>query len=154
MRGSRWQLISLAAISMCCAQLAHSQERLIFGTWKINRSKTPDPPQSETRVYEDRGGGFILSTRHGVDSRGRAYFSQYAAKHDGKDYPRMVKGSPGINTITFQQVDPNTSIYALKTDGKVTATGKTTISRDGTVLTVETTSVANGRTSVEVYDKQ
>jgi hypothetical protein len=154
MRNSRWQLMSMAAITMCCAPLAYSQENLIFGTWKINTFKTQNPPQSETRTYADRGDGFILSTRQGVDARGREYFSQYAAKHDGKDYPRMVKGAPGINTIAFQLVDPYTSTYTLRTDGKVTATGKTTISKDGKALTIVTTNAANGRTSVEVYDKQ
>jgi hypothetical protein len=154
MRHSHWQLISLAAISMCCAPFAYSQENLIFGTWNINTSKTQNPPQSETRIYEDRGGGFILSTRQGTDSQGHDYFSQYAAKHDGKEYPRMVKGSPGINTIAFQQIDPYTSTYTLRTNGKVIATGKTTISLDGKVLTIGTTSVASGRTTVEVYDKR
>jgi hypothetical protein len=154
MRNSRWQLMCLAAMTMCCAPLAYSQENLIFGTWKVNTSKTKNPPQSETRIYEDRGGGLILSTRQGVDAGGREYFSQYAAKHDGKDYPRMVKGIPGINTIAFHQVDPYTSTYTLKTNGKVTANGRTTISKDGNVLTVETTSVEGARTTVEVYDKQ
>jgi hypothetical protein len=154
MRCNRLPLISVAAISVCCAQWVYSQETLIFGKWKINISKTTNPPQSETRVYEDRGGGLILSTRQGVDSQGRQYFSQYAAKHDGKEYPRMVKGAPGINTISFQQIDPYTSAYTLRTNGKVTATGRTTISRDGRVLTVETTSVEGGRRTVEVYDKE
>jgi hypothetical protein len=154
MKRGRLPLMLIAALSMCCPQLIYSQQALIFGTWKINPAKTPNPPRSETRIYEDRGGGFILSTRQGVDSRGREYFSQYAAKHDGKDYPRMVKGTPGINTISFQQADPYTSTYTLKTDGKVTATGKTTISKDGKRLTVETTSIDNNRTTTEVYDKQ
>ena len=143
-------LISGIAVS---AQLVYAQENLIFGTWKITASKTTNPPRSETRTDEDCGGGFILSTRQGTDSQGRDYFSQYAAKHDGKEYPRLVKGVPGINTIAFQQMDPYTSTYTLRTNGKVTATGKTTISRDGKVLTVETTSVAGGRTTTEVYDK-
>ena len=130
------------------------QHNLIFGTWKVNSSKADDPPKSETRIYEDRGAGFILSTRQGIDSQRREYFSQYAAKHDGKEYPRMVKGVPGINTISFRQIDPYTSTYTLKTNGKVTATGKTTISPDGRVLTVETTAVEGQGARVEVYDKQ
>ena len=135
-------------------QPAQPQQGLIFGTWKVNPAKTADPPTSETRVYEDRGGGFILSTRLGVDAQGRDYFSQYAAKHDGKDYPRLVKGSKALTTITFQQVDPYTSTYTLKSDGKVTATGKTVLSKDGKVLTVSTTDATGSRTITEVYDKQ
>jgi hypothetical protein len=135
-------------------QPAQSQQDLIFGTWKINPAKTTDPPTSETRIYEDRGGGFILSTRRGVDAQGRDYFSQYAAKHDGKEYPRLVRGSKTLTTITFQQVDPYTSTYTLKSDGKVTATGKTVLSKDGKVLTVSTTDATWGQTTTEVYDKQ
>ena len=135
-------------------QPVRSQQDLIFGTWKINPAKTANPPTSETRIYEDRGGGFILSTRQGVDAQGRDYFSQYAAKHDGKEYPRLVKGGKALTTITFQQVDPYTSTYILKSDGRVTATGKTVLSKDGEVLTVSTTDVSTGRTTTEVYDKQ
>jgi len=135
-------------------QPARSQQDLIFGTWKINPAKTANPPPSETRIYENRGGGFILSTRQGVDRQGHDYFSQYAAKHDGKEYPRLVKGGKGLTTIMFHQVDPYTSTYILKSDGKVTATGRTVLSKDGKVLTVSTTDEASGRTTTEVYDKQ
>lgn len=135
-------------------QPVSSQQDLIFGTWKINPAKTANPPTSETRIYEDRGGGFILSTRQGVDAQGRDYFSQYAAKHDGKKYPRLVKGGKALTTITFQQADPYTSTYTLMSDGKVTATGKTVLSKDGKVLSVSTTEVTGGRTTTEVYDKQ
>jgi len=148
----------IAALSIAAFAIGdhggQAQESLVFGRWKMNPAKTNDAPKSETRVYEDRGGGFILSTRQGVDSQGREFFSQYAAKHDGKDYPRLVKGAKAVNTITFQQVDPCTSTYILKSDGKITATGKTTLSKDGKILTVETTNVNDGRVTAEVYDKQ
>jgi hypothetical protein len=34
-----------------------------------------------------------VSTRQGVNARGQEYFSSYAAKVDGKEYPRQVKGA-------------------------------------------------------------
>jgi hypothetical protein len=88
-----------------------------------------------------------------VDAQGREYFSQYAAKHDGKEYPRLVKGEKRLTTITFQQVDPYTSTFILKSDGEITATGKTTVATDGRALSVETTNTRGGR-STEIYDKQ
>ena len=85
-------------------------------------------------------------------SQGHAFFSEYAGKYDGKDYPRLVKGSGDVNTITLVRVDPRTSTFTLKTDGKVTANGKRTISTDGKTMAIETTNVG-GPTSVVVYDK-
>ena len=133
---------------------AHAQESMVFGKWKVDAEKTPNAPKDETRIFEDRGGGVFFSIREGIDSQGREFFSEYAAKHDGKDYPRLVKGSPAINTIALTQVDPYTSTFVLKTDGKTTANGKHWISKDGKTLTVETTGINSNRTSVEVYKRK
>lgn len=148
----RFTLVS--AVFLVWLPAARAQESMVFGRWKVDSAKTVNAPREETRIFEDRGGGVFFSIRQGMDSQGREFFSEYAAKHDGKDYPRLVKGSQSINTIALTQVDPYTSTFVLKTDGKVTDNGKHWISKDGKTLTVETTGVNSTRTSVEVYKRQ
>ena len=121
-----------------------------IGKWKLRT----DPPAHGTREYDDRGGGVTVSIRQGVNARGQAYYSSYAAKVDGKEYPRLVKGSSAVNTIAFTKVDDDTVAFTLREDGQVTATGTTTVSRDGKVLTVVTTNVNASRAgNGEVYDR-
>ena len=94
-----------------------------------------------------------MSTRQGVNAEGRQYFSQYAAQYDGKDYPRVVRGSQVANTIALRRVDEYTMTYTLKEDGKYTSEGTTVVSKDGKVLTV-TTKRSDGRPGTpEVYDR-
>ena len=122
-----------------------------IGKWKLRI----DPPAHGTREYEDRGGGVTVSIRQGVNARGQAYYSSYAAKVDGKEYPRLVKGSNTVNTIAFTRVDDDTVAYTLREDGNVTATGTTSVSKDGRVLTVITKSVNAPRAgnNGEIYDR-
>jgi hypothetical protein len=49
-----------------------------------------------------------VSIRQGVNARGQEYDSAYAAKVDGREYPRAVKGSDALNTIAFTRVDADT----------------------------------------------
>src|SRR5215470_3692346 len=96
---------------------------LKIGKWKLR----VEPPAHGTREYEDRGDGVTVSTRQGVNARGQEYFSSYAAKVDGKEYPRQVKGSNAVNTIAFTRVDANTVAFTLRENGTVTATGTTSV---------------------------
>ena len=121
-----------------------------IGKWKLR----VDPPAHGTREYGDRGDGVTVSTRQGVNGRGQEYYSSYAAKVDGKEYPRQVKGSNAINTIAFTRVDADTVTFTLRENGKVTATGTTSVSKDGKVLTVTTKNInASGPGNTEVYDR-
>jgi hypothetical protein len=89
-----------------------------------------------------------------VNADGRRYFSQYAVLFDGKDYPRVVRGSDVANTIAVRWVDAYTMAFTLKEDGKLTSEGTTTVSRDGAVLTVTTRRAgASGPGGVEIYDR-
>ncbi len=62
--------------------------RLKFGTWKLNLHKSRfasgTEPQSYTRVYEDRGGGVVMSTHTTVNQQGQVAITLHAAKFDGK----------------------------------------------------------------------
>jgi hypothetical protein len=143
---------ALLAIALM-PQAGHAQESKI-GQWKLNVAKSLYPgaaPQNGTRHYQDRGCGFVLSTRQGVDADGKAYFTQYVAKVDGNDYPLAIRGSQTVNSITFTPVNDHSVAYTLKVDGKVTANGTTVVSGDGNTLTITTTSE---RPTVEVYERE
>jgi hypothetical protein len=146
---------ALGALVVLVACAGAWQSGLAAGDKKIGKWKLRvDPPAQGTREYEDRGGGVTVSIRQGVDARGQAYYSSYAAKVDGKEYPRLIKGSNAINTIAFTAVDEDTVAYTLREDGKITATGTTQVSKDGKVLTVTTKSVNRpGSGNAEIYDR-
>ncbi len=121
-----------------------------IGKWKLR----VDRPASGTREYEDRGCGVTVSVRRGVNARGQEYYSSYAARVDGKEYPRLVKGSSAVNTIAFTQVDADTVAFTLRENGTVTSTGTTTVSKDGNVLTVTTKGVgSSSQGNTEIYDR-
>jgi hypothetical protein len=135
--------------------------RLKFGTWKLNLQKSKFPsgtqPQSDTRVYEDRGGGVIMSTHTTVNQQGQEALTLYAAKFDGKEYPVATKGSGALSTISFQVTGPYSESFVLTRDGKVAVRGTTTVSKDGKTLTMMlNTTNAEGQTSqgISIYEKQ
>jgi len=141
----------LAAVFLCAWDAGYAQggDRKI-GKWKLR----VEPPAQGTREYQDRGGGVTVSIRQGVNARGEAYYSSYAAKVDGKEYPRQVKGSNTVNTIAFTLIDADTVAYTLRTDGTITANGTSSVSKDGKVLTVITKNVGgSGSGNPEIYDR-
>jgi hypothetical protein len=143
----------LLAFVAAVPRVGNAEDDKKIGKWKLR----VDPPAHGTREYEDRGGGVTVSTRQGVNARGQEYYSSYAAKVDGKEYPRLIKGANAVNTIAFTRVDANTVAYTLRENGKITATGTTSVSADGKVLTVTTKNVnaagATGAGNVEIYDR-
>ena len=142
------------------SSLAGAQSNPKIGTWKLNPSRSKldgPPPQNETRIYEDRGGGVIHSTRKGVNARGEPFLSQYASKADGKDYPRLVKGSGAVSSIALTTIDDHSVSWVVKIDGEVAMTGTSAVSEDGRTLTTTVRRKdASGQTieSVSVYDRQ
>ena len=140
---------ALAAPAPLTGRAAETKDNKI-GRWQL-RAETP---AHGTREYEDRGCGVTVSIRQGVNARGQEYYSSYAAKVDGKEYPRLIKGSTAITTIAFTQVDPDTVAYTLRENGRITATGTTNVSKDGKVLTVTTKSAnAAAAGKPEIYDR-
>jgi len=141
-------------------QVAQIRNQAKFSTWKLNPARSNlngPPPLTETRVYEDRGNGVFLSTRSGVNARGESFFSQYAAQVDGKDYPRVVKGSGAVSSIALVSIDGRSEAWTVKVDGEVTITGTSVVSEDGLTLTTTVRRTdTDGQTSesFSVYDKQ
>lgn len=143
-------VLAILTVSLHAQSGASLQKDPKIGQWKQRVAE----PASGTREYEDRGCGVTLSTRQGVTADGRRYFSQYAVQFDGKDYPRVVRGSDVANTIAVRWVDAYTMAFTLKEDGKLTSEGTTTVSKDGKVLTVTTRRAgSSGPGSVEIYDR-
>ena len=149
--GSRLLVLLACALVNVSAQGGAASQSPTIGNWKVRAAA----PAHGTRQYEDRGGGVVVSTRQGVSADGRPYFSQYAAKYDGKEYPRAVKGSATANTIAFEIVDADTLKFTLRADGKIISRGTTHVTKDRKVLTVTTWPEGSPESrSEEVYDRQ
>lgn len=134
---------------------------LKFGTWKLNLEKSQfapgTAPRSDTRVYEDRGGGVIMSTHTTINQQGQEALTIYAAKFDGKQYPVATRGLGALSTIAFQVIDPYSESFVLTRDGKVAVRGTTTVSKDGKTLTMTLNTInTQGQTSqgISIYEKQ
>ena len=141
--------------------IGQDQLRLKFGTWKLNVQKSKFPsgiaPRSDTRTYEDRGGGAIMSTHTTVGQDGQETLTTYAAKFDGKEYPVSTRGSGALSTISFHVIDEYSESFVLTRDGKVATRGTTSISKDGRTMTMTlNTTNAQGRPeqAIDIYEKQ
>jgi len=124
------------------------------GTWQLNLEKsTHDPgsaPRNLTRTVEDRGDGFFVMTRDGIDAEGNRSFAQYAYKRDGKDYPILELGLETPLSISAVSVDAYTEEFTVKSDGKGAGTATRTVSRDGKT----TTMTSEGSDAVSLFERQ
>jgi len=133
-----------------------------LGTWKLNLEKSQfaagTAPQMQVRTLQSRRDGFTVFTQVGVDAQGRATFIQTTYRFDGKPYPEYTETT--LAEFAATGTKPNTNIYRLvdaytveidrlDETGKVTATSKQSLSRDG--RTVTTTSATRPS---QVWDKQ
>lgn len=144
-------IVCIAVVGGAAQSTAPTRQSPWIGKWTLRA----EAPAAGTREYEDRGGGVVVSTRQGVAANGRPYFSQYTAKYDGLQYPRLVKGASTAGTIAFTVIDDASVAFTLREDGRITARGTTRVSRDGKVLTVTTKQEgAAGDGNVEIYDRQ
>jgi hypothetical protein len=162
MRPVKGLLMMIAVVALLpyaggAQEVAAVRNEAKFGTWKLNPGRSELnglPPRTETRVYENRGTGVSLSTRSGLNARGEPFFSQYASKVDGKDYPRVVMGSGAVSSIALVIIDARSEAWTVKVDGEVTITGTSVISEDGLTLRTTTHGRPGRSESVSVYDKQ
>ena len=140
-----------AGIALCYAADVN------MGTWKLNEAKSkfsPGATKNHTVVYEAAGENMKV-TVDGVDKDGKAAHNVWVGKFDGKDYP--VTGEPAYDSRSYTRVDDHTLSMTIKKAGKVTATGKITVSADGksrTVTTMGSDPAAAAMNNTAVYDKQ
>jgi hypothetical protein len=135
-----------------------------LGTWKLNVSKwkPADPTAKPQRVPAtlviegvENGHHFVSDF---VDAQGRKVHTEYVAKYDGKEYPRVniVAGVPAMSTVSIRVIDPYTYEYTFKSPNGQPGIQRTVISRDGKTRTnTQTVTSPQGQkgTNVVVYDK-
>ena len=88
-----------------------------------------------------------------ITTDGKTRVTETFYHYDGKDY----KPTGGVNTFVPKRVDANTVTMTFKQGGKVVATSKSVLSKDGKVRTLTLTGTnAKGQKvhEVMVFDKQ
>jgi hypothetical protein len=141
--------------------LLAQQPEAAIGVWKLNLEKSAydpgPPPKSETRTWEDRGGGAVVFTVEGINAQGTPTFNSYTFKNDGKEYPMPASSPERKNSVSLNQIDPYTVHFTNKVNGRVNNDCTRTVSKDRKTLTLRCTGTnVQGRPfkNVGVYDRQ
>lgn len=139
-------------------QLAAQAVDPLVGTWELSIVKSkykPGPaPKSETRAYVVAGQD-INATSKGVDANGKPTTGAWTVNYDGKDRPTTGLGDG--DALSLKRIDAFTVEFTQKKAGKVVATGKRVISKDGKVMTITskgTNAKGQAFNNVEVFDKR
>jgi hypothetical protein len=145
-------LVTLAVlfvgVAVCLAQGPN------MGTWKLNEAKSkfaPGATKNQTVVYEAAGDSVKVIV-DGVDSAGTAVHHEWTGKFDGKFYP--VTGDPASDMRSYRKINKRTLALTGKKDGKVSVTGRITVTANGLTRTVTTTAAGSKVSNRAVYDKQ
>jgi hypothetical protein len=137
--------------AVCFAQNPH------MGTWKLNEAKSKIPAgflKNSTVVYESAGDNVKVTT-DGTDKDGKPLHTEWTGKFDGKDY--AITGDPNADTRAYAMASDGTLTLTNKKNGKVTTSGRISVSADGKTRTGHLTGIdSSGKkaTSTAVYDKQ
>ena len=149
--------IALFIVTLAVAGTAYAADNYL-GTWKLNVAKSTyspgQPPKSQTTKLEAAEGG-LKEIVDRVNADGTTTHWELTAKYDGKDYP--VKGDPDRDTVAVKRIDDNTLEVVSKKAGKVTASMKIVVSKDGNSLTNAVTGTnARGQqiNNMLVFDRQ
>ena len=155
-------LLGAVAVPVALAGQAVSGQEPRVGTWRLNLEKSQfaagTAPQMQVRRLQVRPDGFVVFSQIGLDAEGNPTFIQTTYKFDGKPYAEYTQTS--LAEFAAAGVTPNMNIYRLDdaytveidrldASGRVTATSKQSMSRDGKTLT--TTSATR---ATQVWDKQ
>ena len=139
-----------ASATVCLAQSPH------MGTWKLNEAKSKIPAgatKNNTVIYEAAGDS-IKVTVDGTDGAGNPVHSEWTGKFDGKYY--AVTGDSTADMRSYRKINNHTLALTNKKAGKITVTGRITVSANGKTRTVTTngTNEKGKRFSTRaVYDK-
>ena len=145
-------VLCLTAVAGC-----YAADNPNMGTWKMNEAKSMIPaglPKNTTVVYA-AAGDQVKVTTDGTAADGKPFQTEWTGNFDGKDYP--LSGDPSANTRSYKKINDRTLELTNKKDGKVTTTGRITISADGKtrMLKVNGTGPDGKKFSYSaVYDKQ
>jgi hypothetical protein len=112
-----------------------------LGTWKLNVAKSkyspgPAPRSQTTRIEAVPGGGTKL-TVDSVDGAGKTVHNEIVTTFDGKE--AAWTGAAAPTTRAYSRVDDRNFQWVERVNGKVTTTGRSSISADGKTRTNSTT---------------
>jgi hypothetical protein len=128
----------LGALALGATTGAQAPDPLV-GTWKLDLAKStykPGPaPKSATVVIEAAGKGITVAV-DAVMADGPMKWA-YTSARDGKDAP--VTGHPSYDAAAVTQTSPTEGTIVYKKGGKTVVTAKTSVSKDGKMLTVTAT---------------
>lgn len=143
--------VLFASATVCLAQSPH------MGTWKLNEAKSkfsPGAPKNQTVVYEAAGNDVKVIV-DGVDGSGNPTHNEWTGKFDRKFYP--VTGDPTTDMRSYRKINNRTLTLTNQKDGKVSVTGRITVTANGRSRTLTTTgkdAAGKSVTSRAVYDKE
>jgi hypothetical protein len=128
-----------------------------MGTWKLNeaKSKFSQGASKNTTVVYEVAGDNVKVTVDGVDGAGSPTHNEWTGKFDGKFSP--VTGDPTSDMRSYRKINSRTLALTGQKDGKVSLTGRITVSADGQTRTVTTTGTDSKGKRISnraVYDKQ
>lgn len=155
-------VIAVVVLVLAVSGLMLAQGAAPFiGTWKLNLAKskyTGGPaPTSDTLTFEAQGNGWRFSNQ-GVAADGSRIAYSYTTNLDGKPVPVSGPGTPGGGDMqAVKRINSNTTTGTYTKAGKVVATIRDVVSKDGKVMTITTKGTdAKGQpfTRLTVWDKQ
>jgi hypothetical protein len=156
-------LIARAALILLLASSGVAQDATpaISGVWKLNPEKSNmriPAEYVEIRQYTMRPDGFLVGLLIQGTPQGYHYL-QFVARSDGKDYPEysdqivgdlVAASRPTRRTYAEKITDGDVTEWIDKVDGRITAQGKKTVSKDRKTLTI----TVDGSPAVRICDRQ
>lgn len=124
------------ALSLIPLGAAQSASDLASGYWQMNLGKSTvqgPAPRAERRVQTLENGVFNL-TASGTGPDGKKYYTVYAGKTDGKDYP--VSGHPLGDAFNLMPSGSTSYAAVIKSKGKMVRTAESFGSADGQTLSL------------------
>jgi hypothetical protein len=158
MKSYIYLLISAALLLSATLLVAAGHTDPFAGTWKLNVEKSTylpgTCPRQMTIVMEAAGEGVNYRSET-VYENGTVARAQYTADYSGKE--ATVYGNAGLLLpVSLKKLDDKTVMASYKRGFQVIATSRRTVSEDGRVLIITTTSTdATGKTvtTIGLYDK-
>lgn len=134
-----------------------------LGTWKLNTAKSkssPGPVAQSMTVKFDADGENVRRTVTGLDGQGKPIMQGgpegSSIAWDGKDHAVQVPNGPPM-TVAVKRVNDHRNDVTVKRNGKVTATIRSVVSKDGKTMTNTVDGVDEKEVKiheVEVLEKQ
>ena len=149
----RFTAVGGCIVLMVTAAIAQSVDPHV-GTWKLNVAKStwvpggasPPPGQVAVTTIESVGAGLKVQISRELPNGTVTRFG-FTADFDGKDTP--IVGDPNTDTVALTRIHERMFKMVNKKNGKVTATQVSSVSADGQLRILTTTTVSATGQSVE-----